>query len=345
MMARQTLVLTLVLLNSLAWAPGSAGEPPQADAPREADVERDEAQADQTPAPERPVSVQADESFIFPPAPMGIPTRAVPAIVSEPPHVSRVSRTAPLMPEHEGIYAVDVPKPAKRRPKGRGAPMNQAVVLGPVQPAPAPVAITSGIEAEPTEPFAPALLTSFDSLEFDDNSPNSGSFFIPPDPHGAAGSDHVVSVTNTSLQFHTKTGTPLLDSDLMPGVPPFTGQGLASFFFPLAPLTATFDPKVLYDQFADRWVIVALEQTDTLFGDPADTSQIFVAVSDTGDPTGMWTMAAINSAMVINFVNSWADFPGFAVDEDALYITANMFDFFTTGAAFQGVRLWIIDKG
>ena len=39
----------------------------------------------------------------------------------------------------------------------------------------------------------------------------------------------------------------------------------------------------------------------------------------------------------------WTDYPGLAVDEEAIYVTANMFSF-TTGF-FGDTRLWIIEKG
>ena len=40
----------------------------------------------------------------------------------------------------------------------------------------------------------------------------------------------------------------------------------------------------------------------------------------------------------------WADYPGIAVDDKALYITNNMFPFCFSGAGFSN-RVWIIDKG
>jgi hypothetical protein len=40
----------------------------------------------------------------------------------------------------------------------------------------------------------------------------------------------------------------------------------------------------------------------------------------------------------------WADYPGFEVDEEAVYITANIFTFVPFGL-FGGTRLWIVDKG
>ncbi len=332
-------VRVAALLAALA-AVGCASQPAKAPDPGRPQEKPTEAGSTApTPSPERPVKAKADDDFIFPPAPAeGLTAASVPVIVSEP---VVLGQPAPLLPEHESIVAFDVPKPAKRRPKGRGFPAPKPVT-GPAVAPPSRETAPVGIGGEPPAPRSPALTTTFDSLVFDDNGANTGSLFIPPDARGAAGPNHVVSVVNSSLQFHTKAGTPLLDS--VAGVP-VTGVSLASLFGPLGPLTETFDPKVLYDQVANRWLIVTLEQTDTFVGDPADTSRIFVAVSDDSDPLGSYTIIAINSAITISGTPSWADYPGFAVDEEAVYITANMFGFFNFGAPYGGVRLWIIDKG
>lgn len=71
-------------------------------------------------------------------------------------------------------------------------------------------------------------------------------------------------------------------------------------------------------------------------------SRILMAASDDSNPNGSWTMAALNSLIVISTVNHWSDYPGFAVDEEAVYIAANLFSF---PGAFGGNRLWILDKG
>ncbi|MBT8211853.1 MAG: hypothetical protein KJN71_01775, partial [Acidimicrobiia bacterium] len=246
---------------------------------------------------------------------------------------------APLMPQHEGITAFDLPKPAKPSPTGRGRGMpavGSSAVLSSASAAATEVygAETAAITAEEPAPFAPPT-TVFDSTTFDDNSSLSGSLFIPPDPHAAAGMTHVVNVVNTTIRYHSKGGATTFHA------------GLASFFASLGPLTATFDPKVLYDQFEDRFVVVTLEQLDTAFGDLVDASFIFVAVSDDGDPNGTWYFASIPVVITPAScgVPSWADYPGFAVDEEAIYITNNLFGFFSFGAPFCGTRLWIIDKG
>jgi len=66
-------------------------------------------------------------------------------------------------------------------------------------------------------------------------------------------------------------------------------------------------------------------------------------VSDDADPNGTWFGYSINSLVNIGGTNYWADYPGFAVGQDAVYITNNVFKFDGDGA-FGGSRLWVIPK-
>ncbi len=175
------------------------------------------------------------------------------------------------------------------------------------------------------------LVSSFNAGGQAANVANTGGFLnIPADPHGAAGPNHLVNVFNVSIEFYNKDGTGGSSSSLQ------------NFFAPLAPVNLTFDPKVLYDQFEDRWVVVTLQRTDTANGDPANTSNVFVAVSATSDPNGAWFMASINTLVNISGADRWFDYPGLAVDEEVIYLTGNMFGF--GGGGGVGSRLWIIDK-
>jgi hypothetical protein len=170
--------------------------------------------------------------------------------------------------------------------------------------------------------------SQFISTNFVENAIESGFYSIPPDSHAAAGPDHVVNVVNTSITFHQKNGT----RDFR--------DSLADFFTTLTPLTNTFDPKVLYDQYEDRWVVITMERTTS----PSNTSRMFVAVSDDSDPNNDWTISEFSTAITISTTDDhWSDYPGFAVDEEAVYITANLFSF--AGNSFGGTRLWILDKG
>ena len=193
--------------------------------------------------------------------------------------------------------------------------------------------IRTPVPLEAPLPFAPGLGKTIEGINFnEDAANNSGTAHIPPDPMGAAGLDHLVSVVNTSIEWHTKAGVQQ------------HSESLKSFFAPLSPLTNTFDPKVIYDQFEDRFLVVTLERVQVAAGqDPGNASSIFFAVSDDSNPNGTWHFESINAKEVIGGSDHWADYPGFAVDEEAIYVTANMFSHIA--GAFGGTRLWIIDKG
>ncbi len=188
------------------------------------------------------------------------------------------------------------------------------------------------------------VITTIDGINFDEDAANAGFYFIPPDPHGAVGPAHLVSIVNTSIEWHTKAGVQEVSKRL--GKDAVTHIG--SFFEPLVPVNSLFDPKVIYDQHAGRFIAVALEKVSTgLLDDPGNVSRILVAVSDDSDPNGLWYYHAIPSKLMLAAVDgiheAWADYPGLAVDEETVYITANMFRF-PAGGIFVGSRVWILDK-
>ena len=186
------------------------------------------------------------------------------------------------------------------------------------------------------------LITTFEGINFDENAVNGDYYNIPPDPIGAAGPSHLVSVVNTSIEWFTKAGVTEVSKRL--GKDLTTAVG--SFFESLTPTTGTFDPKVIYDQYAGRFLVVALERVGTINDAVGNISRILLAVSDDSDPNGTWYFHAIDSKLTITSTDgthdSWADYPGFAVDEEVVYVTANMFRF--SGGSSLDSRVWIIAK-
>ncbi len=177
------------------------------------------------------------------------------------------------------------------------------------------------------EKNAPSLV--FDSLNFDDNGTLGGSLFIPADIHTAVGPDHVINVTNVSLRIHNKSNGAAVSSISLRNF--FTAPGFT------APVNATFDPKVLYDTFANRWLVVTLEKTNT-------DSALFIAVSAGANPTtGTWTLIRVPAVQNIGGNNCWFDYPGFAVDEEAVYLTGNYFRLDNNANCGES-RLFIISK-
>jgi Ca2+-binding RTX toxin-like protein len=173
--------------------------------------------------------------------------------------------------------------------------------------------------------------TLFPAQDFDNDAAVNGAFSIPPDPMGAAGPTHLVSVVNRSVDILNKsTGALVSQTDL--GT--FFGQPAADNLF---------DPKVRYDSYADRFVIVALEVAGTDDGlSSNNVSRIHVGVSDDSNPEGTWHRLDINAMQTIGGSAGWADFPGLGVGPDAVLVTANYFRFDTV--AFQDSRVWIVPK-
>ncbi|MEE8339651.1 MAG: hypothetical protein V3R56_05865 [Xanthomonadales bacterium] len=271
---------------------------------------------------ERPLQQAAPGAPPAPTAPAG-PARirgiAVPSQVDK--HPNAVYRR--IEPAGEVAFpAFERPTTSANSLRGKGMPLAQSTTL------------VQGGSAEPNSWTGSS--GGFDGTGWGDNGTETGFVFIPPDPHAAAGPDHLVSVVNVMIQIRDKyTGASLfLDSlqDFFTG-----GLGLGGLGTD-GPETFTFDPKVLYDQYEDRWVVITLEQT----GRPSNTSRMFVAVSDDENPMGDWYMTVFDSSITIGRTEFWADYPGFAVDDQAIYITANLFSFRNNSSG--GVRLWIIDK-
>ncbi len=195
----------------------------------------------------------------------------------------------------------------------------------------------SGQDAVPP-PASPGIGITFDGFNFDDNSAETGGWlFIPPDPIGAAGTDRLIAVVNVMIEARDKTGT-LLWRD-----------SLKDFFTTLTPANWLFDPKIVYDQYENRFLVVALEKVDAGTNpDPGNQSRILLAISKTATPatatSADWYYTAINSEESIGGYDCRVDYPGFEVDEEAVYITSNMYEH-TPRSGYVGSRLWIVDKG
>jgi hypothetical protein len=178
----------------------------------------------------------------------------------------------------------------------------------------------------------------FDGPDFDDNSDETGGYvFIPPDPIGAAGTNILVAVVNVLIEARSKGGI-LVWRD-----------ALQDFFAPVAPANFTFDPKVVYDHYENRFVVVTLEQVgEGVNPHPGNTSRILLAVSKTATPMSAtaadWYYHAIDAKESINEWDHWVDYPAFELDEEAIYVLGRMFAH-TGGTSSRVVRLWIVDKG
>jgi len=134
---------------------------------------------------------------------------------------------------------------------------------------------------------------------------------VPPDPNLAVGATQVVETINTAWQvFDKATGKsvfgPQQISAMFTGVPGLCGQG-PTFFWT--------DPVVLYDQFANRWIISQIAGSSN-FG----TGNECIAVSESSDATGKY------HRYIFKFGNNVLnDYDKLSVWPDAYYANYNLF--------------------
>jgi hypothetical protein len=148
---------------------------------------------------------------------------------------------------------------------------------------------------------------------------------IPPDPYMAVGPEHIMTVVNSNFSIWDKEGN--LIKEINAG----------SWYRNLLSSASPFDPKVLYDHFDKRWIMVWLDQDDA-----AQRGIFFVSVSDDSIPTGTWYNWSLPSNQNGNtFVTNWGDYQGVGYDKNAIYITANQFSF---GSSYQYVKIRIVPK-
>lgn len=173
-------------------------------------------------------------------------------------------------------------------------------------------------QAQGAEPVAaPAPSSNFAGI--------TATGWLPPDCTMAVGPSHVLASVNSSVAIYSKTGTSQLQ------------RTLTQWFANVATGLTIFDPKALYDQHAGRWVLMAVAINNT-----SKVSVHLLSVSATSNPLGSWRNYTFNARLNGNTnTNNWADFPNIGVDNQALYITSNMFAF---GGGFQYASIRVIPK-
>jgi len=141
----------------------------------------------------------------------------------------------------------------------------------------------------------------------------SDTHLIPPDSQLAAGPDYVVVAVNSLLAIYDKSGN--LQGSF---------QNFSSFFSSLAITGQIFDPRIIYDQTDQRFIFSAAEIDFTNL----TNGHVFLAVSATSDPTGVWHKWALDSEgfNAAGDQRTFPDFPGLGLSQSAVYITTNQFE-------------------
>jgi hypothetical protein len=135
----------------------------------------------------------------------------------------------------------------------------------------------------------------------------------PPDPHGAAGSNGVIQVVNTKIEYWTKAGKSV-----------WGPIGLDTFFG--VPGAFQSDCKARWDPATQRFYVMIL---DLDFANLR--SYIDFGVSKGPNPgsgtTRDWYIYRVDNTRTVNGTNYWGDYTCFGFDSRAMYVCLNMYGF------------------
>ncbi|MGB4832602.1 MAG: T9SS type A sorting domain-containing protein [Chitinophagales bacterium] len=168
---------------------------------------------------------------------------------------------------------------------------------------------------------APEILTGWEGNIMGTGVPNDNDMAISND-------GKIISVINSSIYIYNSDGSFLYS------------VSLSAFCDTLGNAYSKFDPKVLYDPRADKFVLLFLA------GFTPEQTNVIIAFSETNDPLGEWNFYALPGNPKNN--DRWTDFPMFALTEEELFLTINLIipdEPWQTG--FSETLIWqmSLDKG
>ncbi len=130
-----------------------------------------------------------------------------------------------------------------------------------------------------------------------------------PDPALAVGPQHVVLAVNSTMAVYDKVGGLCFNTEL------------TSFFTGIPAISIIHEPRLLYDHFHERWMLLALA------GSNARATAILLAVSSASDPKTFWRAWRLDAQ-----VNGLDPIPHYAADlnvgfdSNGLIISINQFN-------------------
>jgi len=172
----------------------------------------------------------------------------------------------------------------------------------------------------------------------------------PPDQGLCVGQGDVLEVVNTAVRVYSETGAPLTPTvplNQFAGLPPEASPGPGGTFT-FGP--SVFDPRCYYDPDSARWFLSFGETAvDPTTGALGSTSAQYIAVSQTADPAGAWSIYEFpttndGSAGTPSDPGCpcFGDQPLLGADANGIYIASN--EYSITGPAYNGAQVYALSK-
>jgi hypothetical protein len=223
------------------------------------------------------------------------------------------------------------------------------------------VSVTSGKKAKSN----PQFNFGFEGLNlYQQRYARGGNQFTvePPDQGLCVGNGYVLEAVNDVLNVFNTSGQSVLPdntaTNIVGGFPRNVNHAVdLNSFFGYAPainrstgVRAQFvtDPSCLYDAATQRFFVVVLTLETFPNGAFTQVNHLDLAVSQTPDPTGLWTIYRIdvtNDGTNTGGVNPGpylGDYPHIGADANGFYITTNAYPWCCNG--FSGAQIYAFSK-
>lgn len=168
--------------------------------------------------------------------------------------------------------------------------------------------------AESTSSLNISVATNFQANIFNGGAPPDNTIAI-------ANNGNIVSVINCNIAYFNSNGNQL-----------WTGSFWELFNDPSL-TEIIYDPIVVYDSQADRFVMIAIH------GFTSATSKLIVSFSKTNNPTDGWWIYKLSGNPLNDFC--WLDYPKLGISNNEIFVTGNLFN---DNTGFSESVIYQIDK-
>jgi uncharacterized repeat protein (TIGR01451 family) len=179
-------------------------------------------------------------------------------------------------------------------------------------------------------PVATATGFGFPGMAHSDmrNANGGNQYSIEPPSQGlAVANGYVVEGVNNAFQIYSTSGSPLLpvviSTNQLFGVTPAINRTTG-----VVGVNPT-DVRAFYDPDIQRWFLLQRVQANTSAGTELAQSNIYIAVSQTSDPTGNYNIYSIDTTDANDPYGDCpciSDYPQIGADQNGIYISANEYD-------------------
>jgi PKD repeat protein len=176
-----------------------------------------------------------------------------------------------------------------------------------------PFGVTQNLAKNASAPNpSPSPISNFAGISDNNTS-------IPPDVNGTVGLTHVMTTLNTQVRISDRNGVTI------------STVSLDAFWAPVGSASGCYDPKVLYDHEANRWMMVTSCNAQTA------NSSTLLAISTTADPTAGWKLYRVD---VDSTNRKWVDYPSIGFNDKWIVVQMNLFAMPNNSGTSHQIYVW-----